>query len=90
MSIYMFCVFCFPMLGECLCYQHYIELQAGIHGYYYDLSIFICERTTRVVYLTIDGEFFKLVYSLYYWDDVAKIFNEGLSLYLQAGGVKKR
>ena len=68
----------FSYVGGCLCYQHYIKLQSGIHGYYYDLSIFICERTTRVVYFTIDGEFFKLVYSLYYWDDVTKIFNDGL------------
>ena len=72
----------YSVLGGCLCDQHYINLQAGIHGYYFDLSIFICERTTRVVYFTIDGESFKLVYPLYYWDDVAKIFNDGLFLYL--------
>ena len=63
MSLYMFCVFFFHVLGGCLCYQHYIKIQADIHGYYYDLSIFISERTTRVIYFTIDGELFKLVYS---------------------------
>ena len=65
MSLYMFCVFFFHVLGGCLCYQHYIKLQEGIQRYYYDLSIFISERTTRVIYFTIDGELFKLVYSLY-------------------------
>ena len=90
MSAYMFCVFFFHVLGGCLCYQNCIKLQEGIHGYYYDLSIFIYERTTRVAYFTIDGESFKLVYSQYGWDDVAKIFNSGLFLYLQAVGVKKR
>ena len=55
-------VYSFFMCG-CLCYYHYIKLQEGIHGYYYDLSIFISERTTRVIYFTIDGELFKLVYS---------------------------
>jgi hypothetical protein len=78
----LFTFFVYSVLGGCLCDQHNINLQAGIHGYYFDLSIFICERTTRVVYFTIDGESFKLVYPLYYWDDVAKIFNDGLFLYL--------
>ena len=46
----------------------------------------MAERPTRDIYITIDGKFYLLKYSLYGLKDAAKLFNTGVVEHLIAGG----
>lgn len=46
----------------------------------------MAERPTRDIYVTIDGKYYILRYSLYGLKDAAKVFNEGLVVHLKTGG----
>ena len=47
---------------------------------------FMAERPTRDIYVSLDGKVYLLKYNLYGLKDAAKVFNDGLTQHLLAGG----
>ena len=53
---------------------------------WYDITgAFMAERPQRDIYVTLDGKFYKLMFSLYGLDDAPRLFNEGLVQHLTLG-----
>ena len=49
----------------------------------------MAERSTRDIYVSIDGKIYKLLYSVYGLTDAPKLFNDGLVAHMIAGGYKQ-
>jgi hypothetical protein len=59
----------------------------GLCFRFFDIKgAFMAEKPTRDIYVTIDGKYYILRYSLYGLKDAAKVFNDGLVKHLLAGG----
>ena len=55
----------------------------GLSTRFFDIKgAFMAEKPTRDVYVTIDGKYYILRYSLYGLKDAAKVFNDGLVAHL--------
>lgn len=59
----------------------------GLTRRFFDIKgAFMSEKLERVVYVTIDGQYYELMYSLYGLPEAARLFNLGLVAHLKAGG----
>ena len=64
-----------------------LATRLGLHTRFFDVTgAFMHERPTRDIYVTVDGKFYQLLYSLYGTKDAPKLFQDGLVLHLTAGG----
>jgi len=62
----------------------------GLKNQFFDIKgAFMAERSTREVYVSIDGKVYLLLNSVYGLMDAPKIFNDGLVDHLIAGGYKQ-
>ena len=64
-----------------------LSTRLGLHTRFFDITgAFMHERPTRDIYVTVDGKFYILLYSLYGTKDAPKLFQDGLVVHLQEGG----
>jgi len=67
-----------------------LVVMTGMCLRFFDITgAFMAEKPTRDIYVTIDGKYYVLRYSLYGLKDAAKVFNDGLVKHLLAGGYKQ-
>lgn len=67
-----------------------LVIMTGMCLRFFDIKgAFMAEKPTRDIYVTIDGKYYILRYSLYGLKDAAKVFNDGLVKHLLAGGYKQ-
>ena len=64
-----------------------VSIILGLSRRFFDIKVaFLSEKLERVVYVSIDGDIYELMYSLYGLPEAARLFNTGLVQHLKDGG----
>ena len=64
-----------------------VSIILGLTRRFFDIKgAFMSEKLQRTVYVTIDNEYYELLYSLYGLPEAARLFNIGLVDHLKSGG----